>query len=160
MVTAVHQPRYGSYATVRVVPQSVALGQQRCLTVQVRMSKYKGVAIWILPVGHLNLSSDSLYVRGESDSALSMGCSGYIAYFSSGLFFYGGNYRAAPVGFCSGDVVSAVVDRRTHSGNGSNGMVRFLRNGKALMAETEPLCKLGSLRRPCWLSALAVRVEA
>ena len=47
--------------------------------------------------------------------------------------------RYAPFSFGSGDDVSAVVDRRTHSGNGSNGVVRFLRNGKALMAEAEPL---------------------
>ena len=56
----------------------------------------------------------------------------------SGRFYYGGKGRSAPVGFGSGDEVSAVVDRHTHSGNGNgNGMVRFLRNGKALMSETE-----------------------
>ena len=32
-----------------------------------------------------------------------------------------------------------MVNRRTHSGNGSNGVVRFLRNRKALMAEPLPI---------------------
>ena len=59
-------------------------------------------------------------------------------YDGSGRFFYGGKYRAASVGFDSGNEVSAVVDR-THSGNGSNGVVRFLRNGKALAVELESL---------------------
>ena len=37
-----------------------------------------------------------------------------------------------------------MVDRHTHSGNGNgNGMVRFLRNGKALMSETERPLPIG-----------------
>ena len=67
-----------------------------------------------------------------------MGCSWYSDYHDRGYFFNGGNICGASVGFVSGDEVSAVVDRLTHSGNGSYGVVRFLRNGKALEME-EPL---------------------
>ena len=91
----------------------------------------------------------------------SNGCCWYTDTDGRGYFSYGGNRRAAAFGFVSGDELSAVVDSRTHSGNGnSNGLVRFLRNGKALMAEAEPLCPLGSQRRPCWWLALAMRAQA
>ena len=66
-----------------------------------------------------------------------------------------------PRWLCSGDEFSAVVDRRTHSGNGNgNGVVWFLRYGKALMAEAKILCPLGSPRMPLWWSAFTVMVEA
>ena len=65
------------------------------------------------------------------------------------ISFTAATFRDAPVDFGSGDEVSAVDDRHTHSGNVSNGVVRFLCKWKALMAEAEPLCPLGSLRRPC-----------
>ena len=68
-----------------------------------------------------------------------MGCSWYSDYNGRGYFYNGGNICGASVGFVSGDEVSAVVNRRTHSGNGSNGVVRFLRNRKALMAEPLPI---------------------
>ena len=99
-----------------------------------------GVGIGVLPVGHPTLSSEDLWLPGDSDSALSNGCSWYtVCDGSGGRFYYGGKESSARVGFGSGDEVSAVVDRHTHSGNGNgNGMVRFLRNGKAL-AKAEPL---------------------
>ena len=137
VITAVRDPSH--YATVWVVPHSVALGQQRCLTVQLRMPQCKAVAVGVLPVGHPNLSDDGLGVPGYLDSALSNGCSWYTDYYSRGLFFYSGKECAAPFGLSSWDEASAVVDRRTHckSDNG-NGEVRFLCNGKAL-EDTEPL---------------------
>ena len=136
MVTAVRQP--SQYVIVRIVPHFVALGQQRVLTVQLQMSDYRGVAIGVLPVGHINLSSDSLWLPGDSNSSLSNGCSWCTYGKGIGHFFYRGSHHDAPFGFANDDEVSAVVDRLTHSGNGSNGVVRFLRNGKAL-AEAEPL---------------------
>ena len=133
------------YATVRVVPHSVVVGQQRCLTVKLRHTK-KGIGIGVLPVGHHNLNSDDLGITGESGSYLSNGCIWYTTFGGRGYFTYGGKVHAAPVGLDSGDEVSAAVDRRTNSGNGSKGVVRFLRNGKAL--DTEPLCPLGLPWRP------------
>ena len=135
MVTAVRQP--SPYVIVRIVPHFVALGQQRVLTVQLQMSDYRGVAIGVLPVGHINLSSDSLWLPGDSNSSLSNGCSWYTIIRGRGYFFYGGKCRAAPVGFGSGDEVSAVVDRHTNS-RSENGVLWFLCNGKALV-EVEPL---------------------
>ena len=137
MVTAVLKPAFVSYATVRVVPHSVALGQQRAITVKVQIPS-NGVVIGVLHVGHPNLSSEGLRVPGSSGSALFNGCSWCTYGDGSGHFFYGGKYRAASVDFVSGDEVSAVVDRRTHSGNGSNGVVRFIRNEKTL-EKAEPL---------------------
>ena len=123
------------FASVRVVPHCVAVGQQRALTVQLQ-GQPGGVAIGVLPVGHPNLSSDGLCLPGDSGSALSIGCSWYTyPDGSGGYFWHGGKYRDAPIGFVSGDEVRAVVDRRSGSGNG---VVRFYRNGKAL-AEAEPL---------------------
>ena len=78
-------------------------------------------------------------MHGGSGSALSNGCSWYTAISGGGHFFYGGARIDAPGRFDTGDEVSAAVDRRTHSGNGSNGMVGFLRNWKALIAEAETL---------------------
>ena len=138
MVTAAREPK--PCATVRVVPHSVALGQQKCLTVKVQMpSAYVSVGVGVLPVDHPDLSSDDLDVPGDSDSALYNGCSWYTYGDGSGHFYYSRTWRVAPAAFVSGDEVSTVVDRRTHSDNGSgNGVVRFLRNGKAL-PEAEPL---------------------
>ena len=129
MVTAVRTP--SGYASVRVVPHCVAVGQQRALTVQLQ-GQPGGVAIGVLPVEHLNLSSKDLFLPGDSRSALSIGCSGYTNSDGSGCFSYGGKSRAAPFGFVSGDEVRAVVDRRRGSGSG---VVRFYRNGKALQPE-------------------------
>ena len=131
MVTAVRTP--SGYAAVRVVPHCVAVGQQKALTVQLQ-GQSGGVAIGVLPVGHPNLSSEDLWLPGNSDSALSTGCCWYTYLDGSGNFYYGGKERSAPVGFVSGDEVRTVVDRRSGSGNG---VVRFYRNGKALL--TEPL---------------------
>ena len=134
MVTAVCQP--SRFATVRVVPHSVALGQQRALTVQLQNDAIC-VAIGVLPVSHPNLSDD-MYVPGRSDSALFNGCSWYTFFGGRGYFYYGGKCRFTPVGFGSGDEVSAVVDRLIRNDYvNDNGVVRFLRNGKAL--EMEPL---------------------
>ena len=136
MVTAVREPR--AVAVVRGVPHCVALGQQRAITLKVQNSS-RGVAIGVLHVGHHNLSSDDLWMPEISSSALSNGCSWYARTDGSGHFCYGGKRRDAPFGFVSGDEVSAVVDRRTHSDNvNGNGVVRFLRNGKAL-DEADPL---------------------
>ena len=45
-----------------------------------------------------------------------------------------------PVGFRSGDEVSAVVDRPTHSGNDNgNGVVGFLRNWEGTGTGTAPV---------------------
>ena len=133
MVTAVRDPGL-CYASVRVVPHCVAVGQQRALTVQLQ-GQPGGVAIGVLPVEHLNLSSKDLFLPGDSRSALSIGCSWYTNSDGIGCFWHGGNIRDAPVGFGSGVEVRAVVDRRRGSGNG---VVWFYRNGKAL-AEAEPL---------------------
>ena len=103
------------YATVRVVPHSVVVGQQRCLTVKLRHTK-KGIGIGVLPVGHHNLNSDDLGITGESGSYLSNGCIWYTTFGGRGYFTYGGKVHAAPVGLDSGDEVSAVVDRRTNVG--------------------------------------------
>ena len=137
MVTQVRDPGLCD-ASVRVVPHCVAVGQQRAFTVQLQ-GQSGGVGIGVLPVGHPTLSSEDLWLPGDSDSALSNGCSWYtVCDGSGGRFYYGGKESSARVGFGSGDEVSVVVDRRTHSGNDSgNGVVRFLRNGKALMSETE-----------------------
>ena len=132
MVTAVRTP--SGYASVRVVPHCVAVGQQRALTVQLQ-GQPGGVAIGVLPVGHPNLSSADLFLPGHSLSALSNGCSWYTyPDGGGGRFYYGGKYRDAPVDFFSGAEVRAAVDRRSGSGNG---VARFYRNGKAL--QTEPL---------------------
>ena len=82
-----------------------------------------------------NFSSECLNVPGNPFSALSNGCSWYTATNGSGYLYYGDNAYGG-FGFDSGDEVSAVVDR-TPSNSGSNGVVRFLRNRKAL--ETKPL---------------------
>ena len=132
MVTQVRDPGLCD-ASVRVVPHCVAVGQQRALTVQLQ-GQPGGVAIGVLPVEHLNLSSKDLFLPGDSRSALSIGCSWYTNSDGSGYFWHGGNIRASPIGFVSGDEVRAAVDRRSGSGNG---VVRFYRNGKALL--TEPL---------------------
>ena len=52
VVTAVRNPR--DHATNRVMPHSVALGQQRALTVQVQMST--NIVIGVLPVGTTTLT--------------------------------------------------------------------------------------------------------
>ena len=130
VVTAVRTP--SEYASVRVVPHCVAVGQQRALTVQLQ-GQPGGVAIGVLPVGHPTLSSEVLWLPGASGSALSNGCSWYtVCDGGGGRFYYGGKYRDAPVGFFSGAEVRAAVDRRSGSGNG---VVRFYRNGKALQAD-------------------------
>ena len=143
MVTQIRDPGL-CYASVRVVPHYVAVGQQRDLTVQLQ-GQPGGVTIGVLPVEHHNHSSADLRLPGHSLSALSIGCCWYtVCDGGGGRFYYGGKERSAPVGFGSGDEVSAVVDRHTHSGNGNgNGMVRFLRNGKALMSETERPLPIG-----------------
>ena len=97
MVIAVRQPTYVRYATVRVVPHSVALGQQRCLTVNMQMSKYKGVVIGVLPVGHQNLSTDGLNVPGDITSALYNGCSWYTRYDGSGSSFTAADFAVPPL---------------------------------------------------------------
>ena len=90
MVTAVHRPT--DFATVRVVPHSVALGHQRALTVQVQNSAM-GAGIEVLPVGHPDLSSEGLWLPGSSGGAISMGCNRYTATHCSGYFHYGGHLR-------------------------------------------------------------------
>ena len=75
MVTAVRDPGL-YYASVRVVPHCVAVGQQRALTVQLQ-GQPGGVGIGVLPVGHPNLSSKDLFLPGDSGSALSIGCCWY-----------------------------------------------------------------------------------
>ena len=55
-------------------------------------------------------------MHGGSGSALSNGCSWLTHPDGRGYFCYGGNLRAGPVTFDSGDEVSAVVDS-THCGN-------------------------------------------
>ena len=134
MVTAVRTP--SAFATVRVVPHSVALGQQRALTMKLQNSS-KGVSFGVVPVGHPKLSSNGLMMPGHCESALSKGCCWCT--FGIGIFYNGGKYRAAPVGFACGDEVRVVVDRRPHSGNGSNGVVQFFLNDKALEAEPLPI---------------------
>ena len=133
MVTQIRDPGL-CYASVRVVPHCVAVGQQRALTVKVQ-SNAKGVGIGVLPVGHPNLSSEDLWLPGHSGCALCIDCSWYTNSDGIGCFWHGGNIRDAPVGFGSGVEVRAVVDRRRGSGNG---VVRFYRNGEAL-AEAELL---------------------
>ena len=117
MVTVVRDPGL-CYASVWSVPHCVAVGQQKALTVQLQ-GQSGGVAIGVLPVGHPNLSSEDLWLPGASGSALSIGCCWYtVCDGSGGRFYYGGKERSAPAGFGSGDEVSAVVDRRSGSGNG------------------------------------------
>ena len=50
---------------VRVVPNSVALGEQRCLTVQVQQLMWS-ISFGVHSVGHPNLSFDDLNVPGDS----------------------------------------------------------------------------------------------
>ena len=132
-VTALRIPKE-FFASVRVVPHTVGMGQVRSLSVVVLKAE-KAVALLLIPVGHPSLCVDGLQ-RPGLQGTLSRGCCWSTHTKSRGMarFYNGGKGRRSHCGFVSGDVITAEVDRRY-----GTGVVRFYSNGDAVEAEPLPI---------------------